>query len=48
MEEANNPTFAMTDEFEILINQINVSIDREKQRVLVNSVIDIAQTLQLS
>jgi HAE1 family hydrophobic/amphiphilic exporter-1/multidrug efflux pump len=49
MEEANNPTFAMTDvNLKFIKPEINVSIDREKPRSLGVSVIDIAQTLQLS
>jgi HAE1 family hydrophobic/amphiphilic exporter-1/multidrug efflux pump len=50
MEESNNnPTFAMTD-VNLKFNkpEINVSIDREKAESLGVSVIDIAQTLQLS
>ena len=48
-EAANNPTFAMTD-VNLKFNkpEINVSIDREKAESLGVSVIDIAQTLQLS
>lgn len=46
---ANNPTFAMTD-VNLKFNkpEINVSIDREKAESLGVSVIDVAQTLQLS
>ncbi|NRT14687.1 HAE1 family hydrophobic/amphiphilic exporter-1/multidrug efflux pump [Flavobacterium sp. 28A] len=50
MEEAgNDPTFAMTD-VNLKFNkpEINVTIDREKAESLGISVIDIAQTLQLS
>ena len=48
-EAANNPTFAMTD-VNLKFNkpEINVTIDREKAESLGISVIDIAQTLQLS
>ncbi len=50
MEEADkDPTFAMTD-VNLKFNkpEINVTIDREKAESLGISVIDIAQTLQLS
>lgn len=50
MEEAgNDPTFAMTD-VNLKFNkpEINVTTDREKAESLGISVIDIAQTLQLS
>ncbi|UQD56920.1 efflux RND transporter permease subunit [Flavobacterium sp. K5-23] len=48
-EAANNPTFVMTD-VNLKFNkpEINVTIDREKAESLGISVIDIAQTLQLS
>ena len=48
-EAANNPTFAITD-VNLKFNkpEINVTIDREKAESLGISVIDIAQTLQLS
>ncbi|MFT5714837.1 MAG: multidrug efflux pump [Flavobacterium sp.] len=48
-EAANNPTFSTTD-VNLKFNkpEINVTIDREKAESLGISVIDIAQTLQLS
>jgi multidrug efflux pump len=48
-EAANNPTFVMTD-VNLKFNkpEINVTIDRGKAESLGISVIDIAQTLQLS
>ncbi|MBU2060935.1 MAG: efflux RND transporter permease subunit, partial [Bacteroidetes bacterium] len=48
-EAANDPTFSMTD-VNLKFNkpEINVTIDREKAESLGISVIDIAQTLQLS
>ncbi|WP_026713773.1 efflux RND transporter permease subunit [Flavobacterium daejeonense] len=48
-EVANNPTFSMSD-VNLKFNkpEINISIDREKAESLGVSVIDIAQTLQLS
>jgi multidrug efflux pump len=48
-EAAKNPTFAMTD-VNLKFNkpEINVTINREKAESLGISVIDIAQTLQLS
>ncbi|WP_040474031.1 efflux RND transporter permease subunit [Flavobacterium frigoris] len=48
-EAAKNPTFSVTD-VNLKFNkpEINVSIDREKAKSLGISVMDIAQTLQLS
>ncbi|MFT5964158.1 MAG: multidrug efflux pump [Flavobacterium sp.] len=48
-EAANNPTFSITD-VDLKFNkpEINVTINREKAESLGISVIDIAQTLQLS
>ena len=48
-EAAKDPTFAMTD-VNLKFNkpEINVTIDREKAESMGISVLDIAQTLQLS
>jgi HAE1 family hydrophobic/amphiphilic exporter-1/multidrug efflux pump len=49
MEADNDPTFSMSD-VNLKFNkpELNVTIDREKAESLGISVIDIAQTLQLS